>query len=1260
MSAQDYILGNNGGTLTTCAGTILDPGGLGNYATGLDVTETICSGSADCVQLSFTSFGTESCCDRLIIYDGNSAAGSVLGTYAGTTNPGAITTTGASGGCITLFFHSDGSIDGTGFSADISCVPCPPAITMGQGGNTITGCSGILVDPGTAGNYADDLNVTQTFCSGVAGQCVSLTFTSFNTEAAFDRLTIYDGPTSASELLGIFSGTGIPQPVSSSTNSTGCLTLNFTSNSSVNNTGFQANIACGICLPPVILPTGFCDDAQPFCTDVAGGVSFPAATGTTSQYGTPGQVGCLFSSPNPAWYFMKVENSGPIDVDITSGFDVDFICWGPFSQTEWTNGVCNNVLDLTWANDAANTIDCSYSASASENCNIPNALAGEYYIMMLTNYSNQVTDINFQQSGGTGSTDCSIFCDVSATPVPTVCDPATNTYSLTGTIDFTNPPLTGSLTIANTSGGFMTFNAPFATSVNYNFTNLSSNGVNEQLTVVFSDDNTCAAIGNYVAPASCSQCPVQASVSGPACEGQNVSLTASNVANGQYSWIGPNGFTSPSQNPVLTNVTPAMAGVYQVTALNPMNACSSISSVNVFVFATPATPTITNSGPVCEGTPLNFTSNVYAGGTFSWTGPNGFTSALQNPSIAAAPSNAAGDYVCTVTVSTCPSLPATTTAVVNAYPTTPVPANNGPLCDGDDLQLTSPAVTGATYEWRNPAGVVISSNQNFTLNAVTSIQSGIYSQRVQVNGCWSLGGTTTVVINPTPATPIITFNTPVCEKGQLTMNGPAPLPVFGTTYAWTGPNSFSSTNQNNTLNNVQLANAGQYSLVITERGCASALSTANVVVIALPVSNAGSNLTVCSQEPAALGAAPVAGYSYSWFPVGGLDFSTISNPTAEISNMSGNPRDEMYIVTTTDQGCTTKDTVIVTINPQPIASFVAPDPMCFEGNSFNFDADGYYSSTATFAWEFGVWANMPTSTLESPTGIEFNSTGLQIIGLTITDRGCESNTYLAPVNVFKMPVANFISDFYVGCDPKVINFTNMSESDDPIKTISWSFGNGRAAAVVNPTILYNDPGVYDVSLTITSEKGCTDTYQIDEMIRIYPTPVADFRLNPEIVYITAPVMDFEDLSQGGDEVFYVVDGTDYVYQADTRYTFPDSGIYDVRQVVTTSFGCRDSLTKQAIVELGYKMYVPTAFTPNTDGYNDRFRAYGEDVADFRMLIYTRWGQLLYSSYDIENGWDGKTLLNDKVCDGGVYIYKITATQRNGLKTNYEGTVVLLR
>jgi gliding motility-associated-like protein len=104
----------------------------------------------------------------------------------------------------------------------------------------------------------------------------------------------------------------------------------------------------------------------------------------------------------------------------------------------------------------------------------------------------------------------------------------------------------------------------------------------------------------------------------------------------------------------------------------------------------------------------------------------------------------------------------------------------------------------------------------------------------------------------------------------------------------------------------------------------------------------------------------------------------------------------------------------------------------------------------------------------------------------------------------------------------------------------------------------------------------------------------------------------------------------------------------------------DSLTKQAVVELGYKYFIPAGFSPNGDGLNDYFKLSGEDVIDFSMIVYNRWGQKLYQSFDMDNGWDGKTKLGDEVVDGGVYFYRVEMTQRNGLKNTIEGHVQIIK
>src|SRR5205085_3841419 len=116
---------------------------------------------------------------------------------------------------------------------------------------------------------------------------------------------------------------------------------------------------------------------------------------------------------------------------------------------------------------------------------------------------------------------------------------------------------------------------------------------------------------------------------------------------------------------------------------------------------------------------------------------------------------------------------------------TPTASNNGPVCAGSHLTLTTPAVAGATYAWTGPNSFV-SAIQNPTIAAPTIAASGVYSVKITVGGCQSAAGTTTATVNPVPATPTASSNTPVCAGSPLNLTTPA---VAGATYAWTGPNS---------------------------------------------------------------------------------------------------------------------------------------------------------------------------------------------------------------------------------------------------------------------------------------------------------------------------------------------------------------------------------------------------------------------------------------------------------------------------------------
>jgi len=144
-----------------------------------------------------------------------------------------------------------------------------------------------------------------------------------------------------------------------------------------------------------------CALGDPFCTD-NGMYEFPAGVNAGSGEAGP-DYNCLYTQPNPAWYYMRIGNPGAIDIYMysTPSVDIDFCCWGPFDDPiePCPNGLTANKV-----------VSCSYSAAATEHCNIPaTAQTGEYYILVITNYSNQPCNINFSQVAGSGNTDCGIL-----------------------------------------------------------------------------------------------------------------------------------------------------------------------------------------------------------------------------------------------------------------------------------------------------------------------------------------------------------------------------------------------------------------------------------------------------------------------------------------------------------------------------------------------------------------------------------------------------------------------------------------------------------------------------------------------------------------------------------------------------------------------------------------------------------------------------------------------------------------------------------
>jgi gliding motility-associated-like protein len=418
----------------------------------------------------------------------------------------------------------------------------------------------------------------------------------------------------------------------------------------------------------------------------------------------------------------------------------------------------------------------------------------------------------------------------------------------------------------------------------------------------------------------------------PICAGQTLNLTNNTLSGATYAWTGPNGFTSTSANPSIPSATTAATGTYTLIITN--NGCPSApATVNVTV-AAPPTATAGSNTPVCVGSPINLTANTVAGATYAWTGPNSFSSSLEDPSISSSTTLMAGTYNLTITVGTCTAT-SSTTVVVNAAPTVTVPSS-GLVCIGGTLNLTPS--TGGTWSSSN-AGIASITNGG----VVTGVGAGSANMTFtnSATGCSSNPTSATITVNPIP-TATASSNSPVCVGSAINLTGS----VSTGTYSWTGPNGFISSIQSPTIGASTTAMAGTYSLIITENGCQSAAATTTVVVNTLPTITASATpTTICAGNTINL--AGGGGSTYTW--TGPNTFaSTSQNPTVTSATTAASGT---YTVTgVAANGCSNTATVLVNVTNGPTVSISPNNIACNGGTTGSAFVNVSGTAPYTYLW----------------------------------------------------------------------------------------------------------------------------------------------------------------------------------------------------------------------------------------------------------------------------------------------------------------------
>jgi gliding motility-associated-like protein len=206
-----------------------------------------------------------------------------------------------------------------------------------------------------------------------------------------------------------------------------------------------------------------------------------------------------------------------------------------------------------------------------------------------------------------------------------------------------------------------------------------------------------------------------------------------------------------------------------------------------------------------------------------------------------------------------------------------------------------------------------------------------------------------------------------------------------------------------------------------------------------------------------------------------------------------------------------------------------------------------------------------------------------------------------------------------------------------------------------------------VTLTTTSNNGCVQTQVFPNMIEIYPEPTASFTATPMITTVSQTHIDFTDLSLGNPVAWHWNFATGYPQDTSNlqnpgfTYTQEYGANYDVVLTVTNQYGCTDDTTLEIIVQPEFTFYIPNAFTPNGDGVNDVFFGQGIGIAKYEMWIFDRWGNLIFTSTDMLQPWDGTVQgAGGDLCQIDTYVWKVKITDVFEKRHEYIGSVSLIR
>jgi gliding motility-associated-like protein len=627
----------------------------------------------------------------------------------------------------------------------------------------------------------------------------------------------------------------------------------------------------------------------------------------------------------------------------------------------------------------------------------------------------------------------------------------------------------------------------------------------------------------------------------------------------------------------------------------------------------------------------------------------------------------------------------------------PIPSlmNLDPLtiCNGNYLFPYSlqTSVVGATTNWsvlNNPIGMPSTFGSN-TLPGFIATNNTIITQTGQIqispiytnNNITCIGNDTTLLIPvlPTPSVNPMADLT-ACNLTQIPLM-PLSGPVPNTVFAWYNANISLGLNASGIgaiptfvgLNNTTVPVFGTVTVV-------PSYTQNNVTCVGSPIDYditinpsptlLNSNIEICDGEFTNILLNANMPSTFQWnatiqanvynetaAPVQDTVFINdqlvLSTPSAQTVTYNVTPISAAF-------GCIGFDTtILVQVNPLPVVDFSVITPILCDQSQINFQNNSV--GALDFTWTFG---DGDTSFLSNPVH-EYDNFGSYLVTLEALDQltGCYNDAAQTFV-IHESPEADFIISDTLACGSLDVTFNALNLN--PNWSSLWTFGDGTTSNQYGLAgHQYVTNGCFDVNLQISTPEGCvSDTTQL-AAVCVYPQPIAAFTTDDPLVSSLTPEVQFVNSSLFADAYLWEFGDATTSQTENPNHLFPsDPATYVIILTASNNVGCQDTAALSVTIWQDLTIYVPNTFTPDGDDFNQTFKPIlteGFKKDSYKLMIFNRWGQVVFVSEDYNIGWDGTYGSNGNKSQDGTYTWKIEITElQSGEIRRFLGHVNLIR